>query len=59
MKIDGDGKELFSGVVGRKDEPRPLALDVHGVKLLRIVARPTGLLNLGDHVDLVDAQVSK
>ena len=47
------------GIVTRKDEPRPLSLNVKGVKLLRIVVRSTGLLTLGDHVDLVEACISK
>ena len=59
VKIEGDGKELFSAIVARKDEPRQVALNVRGVKLLRIVVRSTGLLTLGDHVDLVEACISK
>jgi hypothetical protein len=59
VRIDGDGRELFTGTITRKDEPRALTLDVSGVKHLRIVVRSGGLLDLGDHVNLADAQVSK
>jgi hypothetical protein len=59
VKIDADGRELFSGTITRKDPLRPLNLDVTGVKLLRIVVRSSGFLDLGDHVDLADAKVSK
>jgi hypothetical protein len=59
VQIEGDGRELFRSVVTRKDKPRPLALDVKGVKQLRIVVGSQGLLELGDHVDLADAKVSK
>jgi NPCBM/NEW2 domain len=59
LRIDGDGRELFSGVVTRKDKPRPVAFDVKGVRQLRIVVGSQGLLDLGDHVDLADVRVSK
>jgi hypothetical protein len=59
VRIEGDGRELFAGVVSRKDRPRPLNLDIQGVKQLRIVVGSQGLLDLGDHVDLADAKVSK
>ncbi len=59
LRIDGDGRELFSGVVTRKDKPRPVAFEVKGVRQLRIVVGSQGLLDLGDHVDLADARVSK
>jgi hypothetical protein len=59
VRIEGDGRELFAAVVTRKDKPRPLNLDVQGVKQLRIVVGSQGLLDLGDHVDLADAKVSK
>jgi NPCBM/NEW2 domain len=59
ITIEGDGKELFNAEISRKDEPRPITLDVRNVKLLRIVVASTGLLDLGNHVCLADAKVSK
>jgi hypothetical protein len=56
--VEGDGRELFKGEVQSRDEPKPLALDVKGVRRLRIlVAAP--LLDLGNQVNLCDARVSK
>lgn len=58
--IEGDGRELFKGEINRKDKKTvPLAVDVKNVKLLRIVVSSANLLDLGDHVDLADAKVSK
>ncbi len=57
--IEGDGRELFRGQTSRKDPPRPLALDVRGVRDLRVSVRATGLLDLGAQAALADAKVSK
>jgi hypothetical protein len=57
--VEGDGRELYRGTISRRDPPRPLAVDVKGVKELRVSVRATGLLDFGDQVDLVDAKVSK
>jgi len=59
VTIEGDGKELFAAEISRKDEPRPITLDVKNVKQLRIVVASAGLLDLGNHVCLADAKVSK
>jgi hypothetical protein len=59
ITIDGDGKELFAGEVSRKDDPKPITLDVKNIKQLRIVVASAGLLDLGNHVCLADAKVSK
>lgn len=59
VTIEGDGKELFAADINRKDEPRPITLDVKNVKQLRIVVASAGLLDLGNHVCLADAKVSK
>jgi len=58
VAIDGDGRELFSGEVRTRDAPKPLALDVKGVRRLRI-AVTSPLLDLGNQVNLCDARVSK
>ena len=57
--IEGDGRELFRGQTGRKEPPRPLALDVRGVRDLRITVRSTGLLDFGAQASLADAKVNK
>jgi hypothetical protein len=59
VKIEGDGRELFTGTISRKDKRRELALDVKGVKQLRIVVTSSGLFDFGDHVDLADARLCK
>jgi hypothetical protein len=59
VTIEGDGKELLTVEINRKDEPRPITLDVKNVKQLRIVVASAGLLDLGNHVCLADAKVSK
>jgi hypothetical protein len=59
LTIEGDGKELFAGEISRKDDPKPLTLDIKNVKQLRIVVASAGLLDLGNHVCLADAKVSK
>lgn len=58
--IEGDNRELFKGELNRKDKKAiPLVVDVKNVKLLRIVVTSANVLDLGDHVDLADAKVSK
>lgn len=59
VRIEGDGRELFAGSVGRKDDPRPLKLGVQGVRQLRIIVSSSKLFDFGDHVDLADAKLSK
>lgn len=59
VTIEGDGRELFAGEIRRKDPPKTLTIDVKNVKQIRIVVASTGLLDLGDHVNLADAKVSK
>lgn len=59
VKVEGDGKELFAGTLSRKDKHRELALDVKGVKQLRIMVTSSGLFDFGDHVDFGDAKLSK
>jgi hypothetical protein len=59
VRIEGDGKELFSGVITRKNKKQELSKDVKGVKQLRIIVSSQGLFDFGDHVDLVNAKLSK
>jgi len=57
--IEGDGRELFKGATSRKDGRKPLALDVRGVRELRVTVRAAGLIDLGAQAALGDAKVSK
>jgi NPCBM/NEW2 domain len=57
--IEGDGRELFRGQISRKDLRRPVAVEVRGVRDLRITVRTTGLLDFGAQLSLADAKVSK
>lgn len=59
VKIEGDGKELFGCTVTRTDKRRELALDVKGIKQLRIIITSSGLFDFGDHVDFADARLCK
>ncbi len=59
VKIQADGKELFTSTVSRKDRRREIALDVKGIKQLRIIVTSSGLFDFGDHVDFADAKLSK
>jgi NPCBM/NEW2 domain len=59
VKIEGDGKDLLTATVSRKDKRRELALDVRGVKQLRIIVTSSGLFDFGDHVDFADATLCK
>jgi hypothetical protein len=59
VKIEGDGKELFSTTVTRSGKSRKLDIDVHGVRQLRVVVTSSSLFDFGDHVDLANAKLSK
>jgi hypothetical protein len=61
LRIEGDGKELFSRSFTRKDKQRaqPITLNIKDVQKLRIVVGSGGLEDIGKHLDLVDAKVSK
>ncbi|MFL5331267.1 MAG: NPCBM/NEW2 domain-containing protein [Gemmataceae bacterium] len=56
--IEADGRELFKGEIRTGDEPKTLALDVKGVRRLRLTVVSPGL-DLGNQVDFCDARVSK
>jgi hypothetical protein len=59
LTIEGDGRPLFREKVTRKDKPRWVTLNITKVKLLRIIVGSEDFLDLGDHLDLADAKVSK
>jgi NPCBM/NEW2 domain len=59
VKIEADGRPLFSGVVTRNDKHRDLHFPVKGVRLLRIVVTSSGPVDFGDLVELGNAKLSK
>jgi hypothetical protein len=59
VKVLGDGKELASMTVTRKEKPFEKTLNVKDVQKLTIIVASPDLLDLGRHVDLADARVSK
>lgn len=56
---DGKNQELFNAAVGRKDPPKDLRFNVKDMQKLRIVVSSPELLDLGKHVDLADAKITK
>lgn len=63
LKIEGDGNMLLTLTISRKDKQRsqPVALNIKDVKKLKITVthRDEDLLDLGKHLTLADARVSK
>ncbi len=59
VDIRGDGKSLYQVNVRGTDPPRELDIDVKGVRDLEIIVDFGGYLDVGDHLDLADARVTK
>jgi hypothetical protein len=60
VRIEGDGKELLTLNVTRKEGAKPINLNIKDVQKLRIVVdKSADGLGIGSHVDLADAKVSK
>lgn len=59
LTINGDGRELLTITIKRADALKPISVDLRGVKKLRIAVRSVDLLDLGNHLDLAEARVSK
>jgi NPCBM/NEW2 domain len=57
--VKGDGRELFSGDVKRKDPPREIRLNIKDIRMLTIEVVPAGVLPYGHRVDLGDVKVNK
>jgi hypothetical protein len=58
--VTGDGKPLFDGEIKGREAPRPLDLDVTGVRDLEIVVDfGSDISDIGDHLDLADAKLVK
>jgi hypothetical protein len=58
VTVEADGRVLFSESIKRKDKPKNLALDVKGVKQLRVIVDGDFAVN-GNRVVLADARVQK
>jgi len=59
LVVRGDDKVLFEAVFAGTDAPRPIDLDVTGVRRLTILVDFDDGLNRGDHLLLCNARVSK
>jgi hypothetical protein len=61
LKIEGDGKELYNKTFTRKADkrPTPIALNIKDVSRLRIVVTSGDGFDLGRHLDLANAKVTK
>lgn len=59
VRIEGDGRELFGGLVSRNEDRRNLDLDVQGVRQLRVIVSSAKPFGFGAHVDLANAKLSK
>ena len=61
LKIYGDGKELRSLTMTRKDNEKAqlIELNIKDVKILKIVVTSGDLIDFGRHLNLADAKVSK
>lgn len=60
VRIEADGKELFSQPVSRGDaKPHEVELKLAGVKRLRLIVDFGDDFDLGDHVDFADARMMK
>jgi hypothetical protein len=57
--VEGDGRRVFAAEVTRKDKPRPVTLDVKGVKLLRLTVESVDDFDAGNQLDLADAKLMK
>ena len=59
LVVRGDDKTLFEAKVAGSDAPRPIDLDVTGVRRLTILVDFSDGVNVGDHLLLCNARVSK
>jgi hypothetical protein len=58
VTVEADGNVVFSETLKRKDKPKPLVLDVKGVKQLRVTIEGELAVN-GNRVIFADARVQK
>lgn len=59
LVIRGDDKVLLETTITGKDEPKPVELDLTGVRRLTILVDFGANLDTGDHLDLCNARIIK
>ncbi len=59
LSIDGDGRRLWTGKISGAARPVALQVDIRGVRDLTIVVDYGEDLDIADHLDLVEARISK
>jgi hypothetical protein len=60
LRVEGDGKELLTLSLTRKDGAKPISLNIKDVQKLRVIVdKSPDTLGIGSHLDLADAKVSK
>ncbi len=57
LSVLGDGKTLWQQRVRAGEAPKPLQIDIRGVRRLTLVVEPGEDLDFGDHVDWCDVRV--
>jgi hypothetical protein len=58
VTIEADGNRVFFDTIKRKDKPKPVGLDMKGVKQLRVIVESDLPVN-GNRIILADARVQK
>jgi hypothetical protein len=59
LVIRGDNNILFDTPIAGTDLPKPVDLDISGVRRLSILVDFNGQANIGDHLDLCNARIIK
>ncbi|NUQ61106.1 MAG: NPCBM/NEW2 domain-containing protein [Pirellulales bacterium] len=59
LAVRGDGRVLFESAVTGTDPPKPLDIDIAGVRRLSILVDFGADLDVADHLDLCDARIVK
>lgn len=59
LVIRGDDKVLYEGTLAGTDEPRPIELDLGGVRRLSILVDFGQQMDVADHLDLCNARIIK
>ena len=57
LLIEGDGQELFAANITGQDPPRPISVDLKGVKRLVLTVDFGEQLDVGDYLNLCDARL--
>ena len=59
VRFHGDGRELLTATVVSRSKPQEVELQIEGIRRLRITVDYGEDFDRGDHVDLVEAKVTK